>query len=427
MARKKKKEGEERAIAVFNPVAIGNGENGIVKKAEQLVTSRYSLTTTEVKIISCLISMVRVSDTEFTEYAFKVADWRNEQDLKRKDIYKAFEEIAIDLMKKPITIKNEENGEWLIVNWVSSAKYILRTGIVKFRISDELKPYLLELKKHFLQYDIKNILPLKSAYSIRMYELLKDWYSVGNRYNKSGTVKKIVELEWLKQTFVIPEGYKYGHIKKQILQKAAVDLAKHTDITFEFEEIKTVRKVTHIKFFIQQKLKQISKIKTNKTNYKTDTARQTAIAMLALLPKQYRTAAAEKLMQKYHSRGVEYIKAQTEYASKAEPKNYLAYLRNALQNDYAGVEKSDLTGEIKEVKQAEAKEQTKARQEEEEEIKRLEDFYGDMRDEEKEQIRAEALIRLHEKHPNAPAKSATFGELSVEITIRKILRERLDK
>ena len=165
MARKKKKEGEERAIAVFNPVAIGNGENGIVKKAEQLVTSRYSLTTTEVKIISCLISMVRVSDTEFTEYAFKVADWRNEQDLKRKDIYKAFEKIADDLLSKPVTIRSQ-NGDWLKANWVSSAKYILRTGIVKFRISDELKPYLLELKKRFLQYDIKNILPLKSAYSI---------------------------------------------------------------------------------------------------------------------------------------------------------------------------------------------------------------------------------------------------------------------
>ncbi len=425
MARKKKKEGEERAIAVFNPISMGNG---IVKKAEQLVTSRYSLTTTEVKIISCLISMVRVSDTEFTEYGFKVADWKNERELKRKDIYEAFEKIAIDLMKKPITIKSK-NGAWLVVNWVSSAQYVSGTGIVKFQISDKLKPFLLNLKKRFLQYDIKNILPLKSAYSIRIYELLKDWYMAGTRYYRGDKViTKIVALAWLRQTFQVPEKCMYGEIKRSILQKAMIDLPKYTDLIFKYEEIKTVRKVTHIKFFIKKNRKKLEKEEIAQKNIENSGS---LIQLLALLPEQYRTAAVEKLLKKYKSKGVEYIKKQIEYTGRAaNATNYLAYLHKALQNDFAGVQKSDLTADINAQEKTEtaAAEQTKERQEhkQEEEIQRLEDFYANMTKDEREEIQKEALRKLHEKHPNAREKSATFGELSVEITIRKILLERLD-
>ena len=407
-----------------------NGENSIVKKAQQLVSARYNLSVTEIKIICTLISLVKVTDEEFHEYIFRVADWKNDLKLQRKDIYKALEEVADDLLKKPFTIRDGE--DWLKMNWISSARYVKKQGIVKFKISDELKPYLLELKKNFLTYDIKNILPIRSAYSIRIYEIVKDWWSIEIRYKKTKEVIKIVDLQWIRKTLQIPESYKYGDIKKQILQKSKADLEKYTDIAFTFEEIKTGRKVTHIKFYIKQKAKTQKKL-----TYTSNTARQTAIAMLALLPEKYRTTAAEKLLQKYHSKGVEYIKAQTEYTDKANATNYLAYLRNALQGDFAGFEKSDLTTEIKIKQKTEASEQKRAKQKKEqkeknkkikekEEIAKIEKYFANMTENEQDKIKKEALLRLHEKHPNAATSSPTFGELSVEIAIKKILQERLD-
>jgi len=344
---------------------IEKNENNIVKKAEQLVTSRYSLTPTEIKIISTLIMMVKVSDTEFQEYLIKVADWKNERELKRKDIYEAFRDIATDLMKKPVTIRSS-NGDWLVANWVSSARYVQGQGVVRFKISDELKPYLLQLQKRFLQYDIKNILSLKSAYSIRMYELLKDWYSIESRYQGNKTVTKIVEIVWLRLTFQIPKKYKYNNIKVQILQKAEKDLREHTDLTFTFEEIKESRKVTHIKFSIRQKAAETQK----KLVYATDIARQTAIATLALLPEKYRTTAAERLLNKYKGKGLSYIKAQIIYVNESDGVvNYLAYLKKSLLNDYAGVKKSGLTADIKAKQNQVASEQKKTRQEKEEKDK----------------------------------------------------------
>jgi hypothetical protein len=52
----------------------------------------------------------------------------------------------------------------------------------------------------------------------------------------------------------IPKSYSYGNssgIKKRILEKSKTEFAEHTDIIFEYEEIKTGRKVTHIKFIIR--------------------------------------------------------------------------------------------------------------------------------------------------------------------------------
>ncbi len=417
-----------------------NGENSIVKKAQQLVTARYNLTTMEIKIIATLISMIRVSDTEFQEYVFRVADWKNEQELKRKDLGKAFKAICIDLMKKPISIRNGE--DWLIVNWVSSARYVKKQGVVKFKISDELKPYLLELKKNFLTYDIKNILPIRSAYSIRMYELLKDWWSRGSRYQKSETVIKIIDILWLIKTLQVPESYQYNDIKRRILQKSVTDLKKWTDINFRFEEIKTGHTVTHIKFLIRQNQKNdIEDKKTEKmieNKQQSEPAPKETVELLAMIPNKYRSLVVEKMINEHRSKGIGYIRAQIIYTNNSNAKNYVAYLKKSLVNDWAGVEKSRIAAEIekKERIAAEAKAAAEAKKEKKEESERqkmekeaekIEKYIENMDQIEKAELEEKILEDLHAKFPDARPASGKFSDLSVEIMLKKIVRERLEK
>jgi len=57
----------------------------------------------------------------------------------------------------------------------------------------------------------------------------------------------------------IPKSYQYSsHIKKLILEKAKEQFEKYTDILMEYEEIKTGRKVTHLKFIIRPNPAKIS-------------------------------------------------------------------------------------------------------------------------------------------------------------------------
>jgi len=120
-----------------------------------------------------------------------------------------------------------------------------KKSYIKLSFHPAMKPYLLELQSRFLIYDIGNILRLPSPYSIRLYELAKQYVRIGKRTMLVDNLKTVLGLE---------EKYeRYTHFKQKILNKAKVDIAKHTDLILDFKEIKTGRKVTKLEFIITAK------------------------------------------------------------------------------------------------------------------------------------------------------------------------------
>jgi len=224
-----------------------------VKKADVIVRARYKLNPLSLKFITSLIAGLKRGDSINEVYQFKVKDFKELTGLKRKDLYWAVKESLKELLEKPIYIpkgKDENDNSFLMLNWVASAEYKEGGGIVEFEISNKLRPYLLEAQKKFLKYKLENILPLRSSYSIRMYEILKDWLELNKRYGNKA--EKIISLKEFREILEIPKSYQYSSgIKLRILEKAKAELEKHTDIIFEYEEIKTGRKVTHLKFIIR--------------------------------------------------------------------------------------------------------------------------------------------------------------------------------
>jgi plasmid replication initiation protein len=223
-------------------------ENLIIKKPENLVKARFKLSPLAIKFLSTIIANIKRGDNLDEEYVLQVKDFKELTGQKTKRIYELIEEALEDLLKNPLKIPlNEEQTKFLMCNWVSSAIY--DAGQVSFLVDKRLRPLLLEIKEKFLKYRLENILNLRSGYSIRMYEILKDWLELNNRYGNKA--EKIVSLAEFREILEIPRSYKYGMLKQRILNKAKTELEKHTDILFEYEEIKTGRKVTHLKFIIK--------------------------------------------------------------------------------------------------------------------------------------------------------------------------------
>ena len=103
-----------------------------------------------------------------------------------------------------------------------------------------LKPYLLALKRNFTRYPLNYIARLRSAYSIRLYELLCQYRSIGHRTFDLATLQ-----------LLLGSNYEfYGNFKDKVLTIAKRDLVSNTDIDFDYVEIKTARKVTALKFTI---------------------------------------------------------------------------------------------------------------------------------------------------------------------------------
>jgi len=228
----------------------------VIRKPENLVKARYRLSPLAIKFLSTIIANIKRSDDLDEEYILKVKDFKELTGQKTKRIYELVEEALEDLLKNPLKIPlDTEQTKFLMTNWVSSAIY--DDGQISFLIDKRLRPFLLEIKEKFLKYKLENILTLRSSYSIRLYEILKDWFEMYSRYNNRA--EKIISLDEFRDILEIPKSYQYSsHIKKLILLKSQDEFKQNTDIVFDFKEIKTGRKVTHLKFIIYSNKKQVS-------------------------------------------------------------------------------------------------------------------------------------------------------------------------
>ena len=185
--------------------------------------------------------MIKVSDTEFTQYAIKIEDFKELIQSDSKNTYKYAHNLISELMSNPLKIGDEQ------FNWVSYGKYRKGENIIVFEIHRLLKPYLLEIQQNFLKYNIKNILPLRSSYVIRFYELCKDYFNEGTRYNKNKSVTFDIKIDRLRELFEIPSSYQYSsHIKKLIIEKSKKQFKAKTDIQFTYQEQKIGRKVDRL-------------------------------------------------------------------------------------------------------------------------------------------------------------------------------------
>lgn len=239
-----------------------NTDKFVVVQSNDLIEALYSpaLTARAHKVARLIFSLISPEDKDLKLYSITIDAMKRYLGYKNDVTWGRFQDdlrdIADRLNKEPIVIKTTEN---ILTAYLIAAYAVdYKKGTVTFEIPLLLKPFLLELKRNFTMYPLLYIPKLKSSYSIRLYELLYQYKSIGHR---------TFELEDL-QKKVGSEYDLYGDFKRKVLGIAQRDLEEHTDIRFEYKEIKTVRKVSALKFSII----------TNQP--KQDTPKQTILSFL---------------------------------------------------------------------------------------------------------------------------------------------------
>lgn len=222
--------------------------NKLIKKANELVESRYKFDIWETRVFAKMITLIHKDDEDFKTYRIYIKEIQDDFQLsKNKDAYKRLKDGARRLMRRivKITYKTDE-GEKVLETPVIIGLETLVAGksFIDVSFHPNMKPFLLQLKSQFLMYDIRNILKISSVHSVRIYELLKQYEKIGFR---------TFLVEELKDILQVSEKYPlYANFKQRIIKKAQKDLEKYTDISFTYEEIKKVRSVEKIKFFIHK-------------------------------------------------------------------------------------------------------------------------------------------------------------------------------
>ena len=167
----------------------------------------------------------------------------------RRGSLQHLEHAVKKLTETSVTVKNPKDPKhWIVFNYLPRGEY--KHGTLSLLINSEMKPLIQNLQKNFTQYHIENIKPLKSEYSIRIFELLKMSAFKG---------KYRIAVENLKKMFGIGDKYKlYAHFKDRVLEPAKRELKEHCEIYFEYKEIKAGNKVVEIEFEIFKQKKDFS-------------------------------------------------------------------------------------------------------------------------------------------------------------------------
>lgn len=236
----------------------------LIRKSNDLVEARYKFDIWETRVFTKMLTMVRRDDEDFQNYRIYLKDIVRDFQLEsNNDAYDRLRAGGMKLMSKVVkVVRNTDEGlmelSTPIVVGVDKLlepnKTVEDAKFIDISFHPKMKPFLLSLQSHFTTYDVSNILKLPSSYSIRIYELLKQYQKIGKRKFLLQELKELIgvieEIESGGKKKHKDNYPLYGNFKQRVLLKAQRDLKKYTDISFEFEPIKRGRAVYELLFYI---------------------------------------------------------------------------------------------------------------------------------------------------------------------------------
>ena len=303
-------------------------KNRLVVKSNDLISANYTLNLNEQKMVLYAISKLDRNNGEFNFIDLNIREFIELLDITDRN-YEQIRNIARGLRRKEIIIDTDQFE--YITGWFSGVTINKSSGNIRIRFDDDLVPYLLKLKKRFTRYELKNILSLKSAYSIRLYELLKQYETIS---------KREISLEELKNYLGL-EKNQYSRIydfERWVLKVAKEEINEYTDLRIDYEKIKTGRRITSLLFTIESAdqdkkvyidyLNEFYNIKEMKIKMGLGEENFNAEQIMNLY---------EKAVEKADGQNIdlfEYIKLNYIH-TKSKARNKYAYLLKALEDDYA--------------------------------------------------------------------------------------------
>ena len=169
--------------------------------------------------------------------------------------YRYLKKAVDKLIKTNIRVERPESQSIVRINICSQAEYTKREGRITIQFTDSIMPYLAQVRKKFVLYNLKEISSFNSLYTTRLYELLQE-------FKDTGYMLKSVEK--LREIFAVGDKFKkYSHFKKRTFEHACKEINNNHELNLGYEELKEGRKVVAIKFlFTKTRIHKVTNQKT---------------------------------------------------------------------------------------------------------------------------------------------------------------------
>lgn len=154
--------------------------------------------------------------------------------------YRVLKRAGKKLMESSITLEEPELFRTQQINICSKVTYLHKEGAIKVKFTDDIMPYLAQVKEKFVLYNLKEIANFGSLYSTRLYELIQEFKDTG---------KLIKSVAQLREVFATGKKFPdYNNFKRYTFAHAVDEINAQYEMNLSFKELKEGRRVISIRF-----------------------------------------------------------------------------------------------------------------------------------------------------------------------------------
>ena len=242
-------------------------EKAIVQKQNILNEIRSNnFTLQELRFFSIYLSKINPYDKSTRTVTFKLTDFQKIMDFKRLNI-EQLKAATDSLLTKLVHIPKESGGytTFQLFKECTIDKDIGGEWYVSIDAHDKSLPLMFDFKDRYFKYELWNALRLKSANQIRMYEILKQYETIGKREIKVDDLRELLGIA--------PNEYpRWDRFKDRVIDSCQQALKQFTDICYTYERGKagTGGKWITIIFYISKNIEydgQMTMLELDLQNY----------------------------------------------------------------------------------------------------------------------------------------------------------------
>jgi len=215
-----------------------------IRQHNALTNARYEYTELQLDLLFFLVSKLR-KEQRTTVYELNIRDLSTLTGKKYNAIY--LHKATADMGSRVFEVLTEQSYEQL---WMfQRVKYLLGQGVIEIKLTEDIVPYLFDLKDNFTSYQLASALRLTSKYAKRIYQLCSQWKDQGEtrRYDLQ-EFRKMLGLvddkgnEKMKQI---------KELREKVLDIAVKQINEHTELHISYTLEKRVRTFKNITFTVK--------------------------------------------------------------------------------------------------------------------------------------------------------------------------------
>lgn len=146
-----------------------------VVTANDLIKGRQKMSFREAQLLYIAMAQVVKEDKDFKTYTTTVPELAAFMGIDPNSLYRDLESICTSLLQRVVKIQiGGENArgrkKWKAFQWINCAEY--DNGTLTIRLSDDIKPFLIDLVSHYSQTLLGTLCKFNSYYATRIYQLI---------------------------------------------------------------------------------------------------------------------------------------------------------------------------------------------------------------------------------------------------------------